>query len=217
MKRRMLSLALMVSAAAYSQTISLRSTGEMKQHNVKAEPVTYKGRDALKVTPAGEANEDRLVILTSTDFKDGVIEADVAGEPGPGAAAAARGFIGVAFRVAPGASAFECFYLRPTNGRADDQVRRNHSLQYMSFPSAPWQKLRKEFPEKYESYADLVTAEWIKVRIEVSGVKAKLYVNGAPQPSLIVNDLKLGEAKGAAGLWIGPGTIAHFANLKISR
>jgi hypothetical protein len=53
-------------------------------------------------------------------------------------------------------SGFECFYLRPTNGRADDQVRRNHSVQYISFRGFPWYRL--ESPEKYESYTDLVPA-----------------------------------------------------------
>jgi hypothetical protein len=42
-------------------------------------------------------------------------------------------YIGVAFRVnlnaAKDAAKYECFCLRPTNGRADDQVRRNHSTQ----------------------------------------------------------------------------------------
>jgi hypothetical protein len=217
MKRNILSLVVLLGTAAYSQSISLRSTVDMKQHNVKAEPVTYKGHAALKVTAPEEANEDRLVVLTKTDFKDGTIEVELTGEPGPGAAATARGFVGVAFRVAADVSAFECFYLRPTNGRADDQVRRNHSLQYISFPSAPWQKLRQEFPGKYESYADIVPADWNKVRIKVAGAKAKLYVNGAVQPSLIVNDLKLGDARGAIGLWIGPGTVAHFSNLRISK
>ena len=33
-------------------------------------------------------------------------------------------------------------------------------------------------------------------RIEVSGTKAKLYVNGATQPCLVVNDLKLGASRG---------------------
>lgn len=217
MKPRTLALAVILGAAAYPQPISLRFVEGMKQHNVKAEPVKYKGHAALKVTPAGEANEDRLVVLTSTEFKNGAIEISVTGEPGPGAAASARGFVGVAFRVAPDVSKFECFYLRPANGRAGDQVRRNHSLQYISFPSAPWQKLRQEFPEKYESYADLVPGEWTKVRIEVLGVEARLLVNGVTQPSLIVNDLKLGDVKGAIGLWIGPGTVAHFANLRIHR
>ncbi len=216
-----LSILLMVPMVASAQPVPLSSLQGMNVNKVKAEPVMYKGKQALRVTDsvadAQAANEDRLVVLTATDFKDGVIEVELAGEPGVGNVAGARGFTGIAFHVAADLSKFECFYLRPTNGRADDQVRRNHSLQYISFPGFPWQKLRKEFPEMYESYADLVPGEWTKVRIEVSGVKAKLFVNGVSQSSLLVNDLKHGEARGAIGLWIGPGTMAHFANLKITK
>jgi hypothetical protein len=81
----------------------------------------------------------------------------------------------------------------------------------------PWPRLRKESPEMYESYVDLVPTEWTKVKIEVSGVKARLYVHGNEQPTLVVNDLKLGETTGAVALWIGPGTLAHFSNLRIGR
>jgi len=168
--------------------------------------------------PKPEGNENRVAVLTNTSFQDGTIEAEVSGEPGPGTFEAARGFVGIAFRIAPDVSGFECFYLRPTNGRADDQVRRNHSAQYTSFPEFPWYRLRKEFPEKYESYADLVPGEWTKVRIEVKGERARLFVNGAVQPTLIVNDLKRGAgAAGPIGMWIGPGTVAHFANVTVSR
>jgi hypothetical protein len=107
--------------------------------------------------------------------------------------------------------------LRPTNGRADDQVRRNHSVQYISIPGFPWPLLRKEFPEKYESYVDLVAGEWTKVKIEVKGNKARLFVHDSPQPTLIVNDLKQGLSKGAIALWVGPGTIAYFYDLRITR
>ena len=58
--------------------------------------------------------------------------------------------------------------------------------------------------------------EWTTIKVEVSGVKARLYVNGAPQPVLVVNDLKLGDGKGAVALWIGVGTEAYFANLRLS-
>ena len=113
-------------------------------------------------------------------------------------------------------SRFECIYLRPTNGRAEDQVRRNHSVQYISNPGFPWHLLRKDFPEKYESYVDLVTGEWTKVKIEVRGEKARLCVNGAGQPTLLVNDLKQGLSKGSVALWVGTGTVARFSNLKVS-
>ena len=200
---------------------------KMQPRNVRTEWVTYKGRRALRVTdvaPASVGGGDRLVTLSKTEFRDGVIEIELTGEPGPNAGEGARGFVGVAFRVSPDAAPdaakdaakYECIYLRPTNGRADDQVRRNHSAQYVSFPDFPWQRLRKESPEKYESYVDLVPGEWTKVKIEVRGDKARLYVHGARQPVLVVDDLKLGHSQGRIALMIGPGTVAHFAELRVT-
>jgi hypothetical protein len=220
---RLLPVALVAGAlslAAQPGTFPLDSAAGLKLNRVNAEAVVFKGRKAIRVTEPADApgqREDRLVILPGTVFQNGRIEVDLAGQPGAGAVEGARGFVGVAFRVAPDASKFECFYLRPTNGRADDQVRRNHSAQYVSYPDFPWLRLRKESPEKYESYVDLVPGEWTKVKIEVSGVKARLYVHGNEQPTLVVIDLKLGETKGAVALWIGPGTVAHFSNLRIGK
>ena len=208
------------SARVQAQTISLDSPEQLKLVNVKAETVTFKGRKALRVLDAAQAgagDEGRLVVLPKTDFQDGVIEVDLAGEPGPGASEGARGFVGIAFRVAPDTSRFECIYLRPTNGRAEDQVRRNHSVQYISIPGFPWPLLRKDFPEKYETYVDLLPGEWTKVKIEVRGEKARLYVNGVAQPTLLVNDLKQGQTKGSIALWIGTGTLAHFSNVRVSQ
>lgn len=222
MRARSLFLLLIIFAFALTvvqaQTVSLNSPDQLKPVNVKAETVTFKGRKALRVrdsAPPELGDEGRFVILPNTDFQDGVIEVDLAGEPEPGAGEGARGFVGVAFRVAPDQSRFECIYLRPTN--AEDQLRRNHSVQYISMPGFPWHLLRKEFPAKYETYVDLVAAEWTKVKIEVRGEKARLYVNGVEQPTLLVNDLKQGQSKGSVALWIGPGTLAHFANLRISQ
>lgn len=214
-------LSLIATATALqAQTFPLDSPDQLKFVNVKAETVTFKGRKAIRVHDAAPPNlgdEGRLAILTGTDFQDGVIEVDLAGEPRAGAGEGARGFVGIAFRVAPDQSRFECIYLRPTNGRAEDQVRRNHSVQYISVPGFPWHLLRKEVPEKYESYVDLVAGEWTRVRIEVRGEKARLFVNGVEQPTLLINDLKQGQSKGSVALWIGPDTLAHFANLRISK
>ena len=191
----------------------------LQPHNVKVESVTFKGRQAMRVSdvaPADAGDVGRLAVLDTLQFRDGVIEIDLAGEPGANAPEAARGFVGIAFRVTPDQSRFECFYLRPTNGRADDQVRRNHSVQYISVPGFPWPRLRTEFPEKYESYADLAPGEWTKVRIEVRGEKARLYVGGAAQPALVVNDLKQPVSSGGIALWLDRGTVAHFADLRVS-
>ena len=63
---------------------------------------------------------------------------------------------------------------------------------------------------------DLVPGEWTRIKILVSGQSARLYVNGAEQPTLIVNDLKQPVSMGGVALWVGPGTIAHFTSLKIT-
>jgi hypothetical protein len=65
------------------------------------------------------------------------------------------------------------------------------------------------------TYVDLVPGQWTKLKIEVKGKIAKLYVHGAEQPTLIVNDLKQPLSTGGISLRVGQGTIAHFADLKI--
>ncbi len=183
--------------------------------NADAHRVVFRGRKALEVRPhTHDGNHDGLVVLAGPDFHDGTIELEVAGDVAPDADAAARGFVGLAFRLA-GDTDYELFYLRPTNGRADDQLRRNHALQYVSEPDFPWERLRKETPGLYESYADLQPGVWTRMRIEVTGTRARLFVNGATQPSLIVGDLKHGDRAGAIAYWVGPGTIGHFRGLKI--
>jgi len=129
--------------------IPVMVAAETKDLNVRTGPVTYKGKVAMRITEVeGKTHpgEDRLAIRPEMDFGDGTIELDIAGAPAAGAGEGARGFVGIAFRIAPDASKFECFYLRPTNGRADDQLRRNHSTQYFSFPAFPWNRLRTENP-----------------------------------------------------------------------
>ncbi len=150
------------------------------------------------------------------DFHNGSIEVELAGTLEANAPDFARGFVGLAFRIAENFSQFESIYIRPTNGRADDQVRRNHSTQYFSFPNYKFDRLRKEEPEKYESYCDIEPNKWIHIKITVENSKARLYVNHSEQPVLIVNDMKLGsEARGGIGFWIDNGTLAYFKNLKI--
>lgn len=107
--------------------------------------------------------------------------------------------------------------LQRRTGRAEDQERRNHTAQYVSHPAFTSFRLRQRTPSRYESYVDSLPAEWIHVRIEVDRDKARLYVHGTEQPTLIVNDLKSGStATGAVALWFEGSTIAHFANLKIT-
>jgi len=185
--------------------------------NVSIAQVEFKGRNAVRVVANADApNATSFAIVKDATFLDGAIEVDLAGQPTAAAVAGgARGFIGIAFRLQDDGR-YEYIYLRPTNGRADDQVRRNHSTQYSAHPDFDFAKSRQEAPEKYESYVDLQPGVWTKYRIEIEGRKARLYVNGAEQPCLIVNDMKLEPKTGAIALWVGPGTEGYFSNLKIS-
>ena len=177
------------------------------------EAATHKGKAGVRVTgPSG--NDDAFVTVDGSQFTNGTLEVEVSGEPAPGAGGGARGFVGLAFHVS-GADTYDAFYIRPTNGRADDQLRRNHSTQYISHPDWTWSRLRKDQPGVYESYVDLQPGEWTKLRITVDGKKARLYVDAASEPVLIVNDLKLAGSAGAVALWVGPGCIAYFRDLRV--
>lgn len=209
MKASIFCVLIATAAPAGAQTVD-----QLVAHNVKLESVDYRGKRAIKVTEVGQvANGEAYAVVKDAVFHNGTISVELAGQPAAGSAGGARGFVGIAFRLQNGK--FEYIYLRPTNGRADDQVRRNHSTQYSAHPDFSFAVSRKEAPEKYESYVDLEPGVWTRYRITVEGTKARLYVHGAEQPCLIVNDLKLGDASGGVALWIGPGTEGYFTGLEI--
>jgi hypothetical protein len=187
----------------------------LELRNAVAAHDTYKGFPAIKLVAADNPDDNGIGLIKGSHFKNGTIEMDVAGAPVKGAAEGARGFIGLNFRVQNNGH-LEVFYIRPTNGRTADQLRRNHSTQYASHPDWPWERLRKETPGVYESYADMIPGEWTHLKAVVHGVEASFYVGGAGQPCLLVHDLKLGEVEGPVALWIGPGTEGHFRNVSIS-
>jgi hypothetical protein len=210
-----------VVAEGSAVTLLLNDASQVTPRNVTVGAVRYGGSDALEVRQSGPYrgfDTDTFAFVPGLDFHDGTIEVDVAGSSLPDAPPSARGFIGVAFRIdAEGGSfASEGFYIRPSNGRAGDQVRRNRATQYFSYPGYDFDRLRREAPGQYESYADLVVGEWTHLRIEVAGANARFYVGGAAQPALIVRDLKRGpDAHGTVGLFVGVGADGHFRNLSV--
>ena len=188
---------------------------------VKADIGVYRGKRALHMlnddstlSSSGPSGGESLAIVKGSDFKDGTIEVELVGMPRQGSNSQSRGFVGIAFRIQGDVEKFENFYLRFTNGRAEDQLRRNHSTQYSSFPDFPWSRLRQESPGVYESYADIEEGTWTTIRVVAVGTKAKVYVNGMAQPCLVVNDLKLGESHGRVALWTGSDTEAYFSKLQ---
>ncbi|MGJ1433823.1 hypothetical protein ACR79M_20265 [Sphingobacterium spiritivorum] len=211
---------------AFGQSISYKKQ-EFELNNVKASVVKLKGQKVLKmerdleVLPFDKDNmistvdEPSYAKLKGLNFENGIIEVKILSRLLKDAPDFARGFIGVAFGIDESNSKFQSIYIRPTNGRADNQFRRNHSVQYFSYPDYKFDRLRKEFPETYETYADIGLNEWITLRLEINDRKIHLYINGQNHPSFIVEEMK-GETKnGSVALWVDIGTEGYFKDLKI--
>src|SRR5262249_26098114 len=92
----------------------------------------------------------------------------------------------------------------------------NHSVQYTSEPDFNWYKLRRQWPWVYEAYAVLQPETWTKIRIEVKGRSARLYLNGSGNPSLVVDGLKGQDLRGGVALWGYQGEEAYFSNVRIT-
>lgn len=201
-------------------------------HNVTGSIITFEGKQVLKIERDLEAlpfdvnNIEKTVdephyarLVGLEDFENGTIEVMMYSQlqdpaPYPGIA----GFIGVYFRIQEDDSAFEGIYLRPKVGRANKQLFRNHAVQYISYPHAKFDTLRKSYPPgSYEGSAPVALKEWIKMRIEVNGETAEMFINDMKYSSFIV-DKMLGNHKiGGVGLYVDIGTIGYFKDLKVTK
>src|SRR5262245_40085927 len=113
-----------VGIEAAPRTFAVENGTGLEFVHVVPQTVTYLGKKALRLVETPNATvENSVALLNDVMFTDGTIEADVAGKPGAGSNEAARGFVGLVFRSTAHAAAYDCFYIRPTNGRADDQLR----------------------------------------------------------------------------------------------
>src|SRR5690606_35198576 len=174
-----------------TQAQTLKWNGqEFESVNVKAALVQLGGEDVLKVERDLDAlpfdlkklgstvDEPTYVKLKNVNIDNGSVEVKVLSRiQNPSPFEAARGFIGLAYRINEDDTAFESIYLRPSNGRAENQFMRNHTVQYFAYPDYKFDRLRKESNGEYETYADIGLDEWITMRIEFEGEKATLYLN----------------------------------------
>ncbi|WP_312905855.1 MULTISPECIES: hypothetical protein [Sphingobacterium] len=216
-------------ANANAQTIEYAGE-KFEMSNVKASVETFHGEKVLKVerdlqkipfdTSRLEATVDEptFVKLKGLNFENGTIEVKFYSQiQDPSPFPQAQGFIGVAYRINDDNTAYESIYLRPRVGRSDNQLFRNKTVQYYSYPDYKFEKLKKQADGKYETAAPVDINEWITMRIEVQGEKAYMYINDSKYSTFVV-DKMLGNLKqGAVGLWVDIGTIGYFKDLKITK
>ncbi len=166
------------------------------------------GRQVIRLD---ERPGDGLAWWPDKSLSNGTLEFDVRGKD-----VFQRSFVGIAFHGLDERT-FDAVYFRPFNFRADDPGRRNHAVQYMSLPGNDWQKLRNAYPEKYEKPVAPPPDPngWFHVRVAIAYPRIEVFVNGAAEPCLTVEQLS-DRKTGWVGFWVGNNSGGDFANLKIS-
>jgi len=213
--------------ATFAQKLSFQNQA-FEAKNVHASIVQLNGEEVLKVERDLKAipfdvnrleatvDEPTYVKLNNVQLENGTIEVKMLARiQNPSPFESAQGFIGLAFRIDENDKGFESIYLRPKVGRSDNQKSRNKTVQYFAYPDFKFERLRKEFPEMYETSAPVNINEWITMRIEVNGERAELFVNDAKYSTMIVPKMLGKTNTGAIGLWVDIGTEGYFKDLKI--
>jgi pimeloyl-ACP methyl ester carboxylesterase len=192
---------------AQNITPDLQAQDKWMLFNRTAQPITEEGKKGIRLN---EVPNDGLMFLKDYAFADGTIELDIKGKN-----VLQQSFVGLAFHVQDN-NTYDAIYFRPFNFVNPDTARRRRAVQYISMPNFPWEKLREDFPGKYENKVNPVPNPdgWFHVKIVITGKQINVYVDNAEKPCLEVE--KLTEIKkGGVALWVGNNSGAAFANLKI--
>lgn len=170
------------------------------------EETSYKGIRLSKAEGEGVA------WLKGVEFSNGIIEFDVRGED-----VKQHSFVGIAFH-GQNDSTFDAVYLRPFQFRVRDEVLRHRAIQYIALPDFTWRMLRERFPGKYEGAIDPAPDPngWVKVRIVIEGPTVKTYINGAAEPSLVVEKVNRIQS-GFIGFYVADTSGGDFANISITK
>jgi hypothetical protein len=175
-------------------------------------PIQETGREIIPFVPerwdlAGAKIVDHLerqaligtAVLKDIEFEDGTIECEIAMKAG------ARSYPGILFRF-QSEEEYERVYLRPHRSPLyDDAVQyiaAFHGIDSWQLYNGPGLTARAVVP----------TDRWVPVRIEVQGAQARVFLDNAPQPVLVIGDLKHGKSRGRLGLTTVPDGTAFFSN-----
>ena len=190
----------------------------MSEDNLRAvnSIVDVEGETVRVVKTKTVPDENTYARVEGLSFHNGVIEVDVCGGLTPDAPDYARGFIGIVFRANENDSEFECFYIRPTNGRdCADPVRKSHGCQYFSYPGYTFAYFREFGIQGYEHAVDSIALnEWSTIRAEIEEDRGVFFVDGVRVSE--VKGFKHGKGtRGAVGLYVDNGTDGRFRNLRV--
>jgi len=180
----LLSFFLLVGINAFTQSIEMHAHF-WQNHNSDASFIVHDQRPAIKMTYG-------TLWLKDITMSSGMLEVDIA--------ATERGFPGLVFHD-DGKGNSEQVYLRlHKSGQAD-------AIQYTPHfnSESAWQL----YPEHQASYKFPATG-WIRLKIVVQNLEARVFVDTAQQPILTISSLRTGHKQGKIGLWTnGPAIFSH--------
>ncbi len=158
-----------------------------------ARVMRYLGRESIYL-------ERGIALLENRAFADGTIEFDVALH-------GHASFAGVLFR-GESPDDYELIYVRPQRSRQPD------AIQYTPIFAGQeaWQLY---YGPGYTAAAELPLNRWVHVRLVASGYTARVFIDNAAEPQLVVADLKRPWTRGLAGLW-GRSGGANFSNVSVT-
>jgi hypothetical protein len=188
----------------------------------------WNGRDCLALELTDDEQAGRLdktrsgngpsFAIVHRDFADGAIEASIGAELTGKGAPDDRGFAGLSFHIGQDYETHETVYLRMTNGRLNapppPPPRIDRAVQYVAHPQFHFEVSREAFPGRYEKGADIALGRWHRLRLEVQGARVRALVDGIEV--LAVDDLRYAGRRGPVGLFVGDGSRALFADIRIS-
>jgi len=208
MGRLVLLIGLLGTFVSHAEPVALTSD-KWNTRNAEFNVADRNGKKALVLS-----GKFALASVKGMHFQDGTIEVDMmAPKGGPM-------FFGVAFRVQDEEDRsikvddndtlkYEYIYFRPFCSDTEN------AIQYCAAGTKfSWNYLRNNHPGVYEASASIPLTDWFHVKIDVEGTAAKVYVNRADKPSLVINDLKHGKSRGSVGVYSYWET-AYFANFEV--
>ena len=179
--------------------------------NAESRTAIEDGKQVVTLAPVGgnrKGSNVGMALATGVTLAEGTIDVDLRG-----LGETTASFVGIAFGVAD-PNLYEAIYFRPFRFRGGTDVDRSHAVQYIAWPEHTWEALRAQSPGVYETPIAPVPdpAGWFHAHIEVKRTTVKVFIDGAPEPTLVVTRLR--DTSGGVGLWVDS-QAGSFANLTV--
>jgi len=216
MKKYKMKVALLIlflsTIHSYGQTqINLADTFQNNKMTAVNREISLHGENTGAIE-LDARDKDGLGILEDVEFDKGIIEIELLGENNPG-----KSFIGITFNI-QNDSTYEAIYFRPFNFVAEEQIRKDHMVQYIFHPEFTWRKLREEKTGEFE---DEISSppnpdDWFKAIIKLTDQKVEVFINEISEPVLSVQRLTSTKSN-KIGIWTGFGSSGRFRNLVLRK